>query len=335
MTSHDIIAYLIMWTLVIWVCSHKVSMRSHFDSAYIAIGRKVESIMNQTHKIVDSVMSNRALLCAWVVKNVSSENRPHNVILKDNYYLMQNVKGMNDESAITWLENVESVISQLYLCESTLKGDKRKERLAWLATQIRETYKTTQRIPAWVDSLLAVGNLDSYTGSDQTIASIGATIASGIKPYAPESPKKPVVDKNQTIVESAHGSPVEFNQLCLLAGKRLDAKKVGAKGQAFSMWDESLYSKLAVGKSFELDNVDGYKWVCTSLDKDSGTVYATWSHKQATPTMPATTTPTMPATKSRKGSKATQPTDTDSRIATLESGMNDIKTLLMALANKA
>lgn len=234
----------------------------------ITLARKGYSNMKNTVTLTIASLSNRGLLLAELFRQLPNATGDDVVILKDNYYMLQNVKGMDNETRLDWLENVESVISDLYTMETSLKGDSRRERIAWLATSIREEYRNSGKLPAWVDTMLANGTIDEIettkttsgkrTNTPKTVPPIGDAIETG-KTSKAESPS-PVIPRNNYRV----------------AGVQYRAGKVGKNGQSFTCL-ELMPTSVKAGARVTLDDVSGYVWVVTTVDRDTDTFTATWS----------------------------------------------------------
>ena len=165
MTTLQFSAYGLMWSLIMWIYGHtQVNMRVHFGLAYSAIARKV-NIMAQSITLSMSAFKNPALMLASVIRGLNRIPTKQDYAYTSNcYYMLESVKGLSIEDSIVWLENVESVISNLWHMPTSLsskKDDNQKtQHIATLAGLIRSEYKESGRLPAWVNQIAAGGKLE-------------------------------------------------------------------------------------------------------------------------------------------------------------------------------
>lgn len=286
---------------------------------YSAIARKGNIMQSITMTL--STLKNPALMLASVIRGLGRLPTKQDYAYTSNcYYILKEVEGMEIEDSIMWLENVESVISNLWHMPTSLsskKDDNQKtQHIATLAGLIREEYKESGKLPAWTNQVLSGIKLEE----------IQTTKANG-KRTNKIATIDPIGEAIETYKDSENesdgASPLIPQQRYTIAGLGIIAKRIsnasGKQGsQIIECVEDSLLGKLSIGKSFTVDTITTHKWVVIAKDKDSGMVYATW-HK------------THKAVDKATASKATASKDTASKATATTPTKAEVLARVMAL----
>ncbi len=286
---------------------------------YSAIAQKV-NIMVQSITLSMSAFKNPALMLAAVIRGLNRIPTKQDYAYTSNcYYMIESVKGLSIEDSIVWLENVESVISNLWHMPTALSSKKddnqKQQHIGTLAALIREEYKESGKLPVWVNQILSGVKLEEI----QTTVDKKGKRTNKVATIEPIGPAIETYKDSEN--ESDGASPLIPQQRYTVAGLGIIAKRIsnasGKQGaQIIECVEDSLLDKLSVGKSFLVDTITTHKWVVIAKDKDSGMIYATWhkTHKAVDKATASKATASKATASKATASKATATTPTKAEV---------------------
>lgn len=326
------VADTLLFGLVVWYSGHSVVIQTTLKQ--ISKGLNLMSkVYTFTHAALfsASIMLSEALAQGLPRKATKDESgkivQPSWLYKnKQNYHLMASVENLSDESAIAQWRDCESILAELWKCKTALTGEHKTERIVQLQGLARAEYQTSGRLPQWIDSMLANGNLDAVETTKtpkgkktNTLATV-PVIGSAVITESHENSVKPLpTNKPTTTTTNALESPLTQGTSYTLAGIAMVARRMTPDGQIFQCSDDVTARRLKPTTAFYLDDVNGYKWVVVKRDSDAGIIYATPHKTHVTPTTTTTTT-------KRKG-KATPTTTTPTKAEVLAKVMSMLAAL--------